>query len=106
LLEEIFSSYINLDVQSLADFKSINDLRKVIKLLAARIGNKLNSSELANITGLSRTTINSYIDFLEQTYLIRTVPVFSKSADVQSRMLKKLYFIDTGIANINADLSR
>ncbi len=105
LLEEIFSSYINLDVQSLADFKSINDLRKVIKLLAARIGNKLNSSELANITGLSRTTINSYIDFLEQTYLIRTVPVFSKSADVQSRMLKKLYFIDTGIANINADLS-
>jgi predicted AAA+ superfamily ATPase len=105
LLEEIFSSYINLDVQTLADFKSTNDLRRVIKLLASRIGSRLNVSELANITGLSRVTIDNYIEFLEQTYLIRTIPAFSKSQDVQNRLLKKPYFVDTGIANVNADLS-
>jgi len=105
LLEEIYSSYIDLDVQALADFKSTHDLRRVIKLLAARIGNKLNLTEIANITGLSRITIDSYVEFLEQTYLIATVPAYSKSADVQTRLQKKLYFIDTGIANVNADLS-
>ncbi|MFH1749817.1 MAG: ATP-binding protein [bacterium] len=105
LLEEIFSSYINLDVQTLSDFKSTNDLRKVIKLLASRIGSRLNVSELANVTGLSRITIDNYIEFLEQTYLIRTIPVFSRSQDVQNRLLKKPYFVDTGIANVNADLS-
>jgi predicted AAA+ superfamily ATPase len=105
LLEEIFSSYINLDVQTLSDFKSTNDLRKVIKLLASRIGSRLNVSELANITGLSRITVDNYIEFLEQTYLIRTIPAYSKSPDVQNRLLKKPYFIDTGIANVNADLS-
>ena len=105
LLEEIFSSYINLDVQTLSDFKSTNDLRKVIKLLASRIGSRLNVSELANITGLSRITVDNYIQFLEQTYLIRTIPAFSNSQDVQNRLLKKPYFIDTGIANVNADLS-
>ena len=105
LLEEIFSSYINLDVQTLSDFKSTNDLRKVIKLLASRIGSRLNVSELSNITGLSRITVDNYIEFLEQTYLIRTIPVFSYSQDVQNRLLKKPYFVDTGIANVNADLS-
>ncbi len=105
LLEEIFSSYINLDVQTLADFKSTTDLRRVIKLLAARVGNRLNVSELANITGLNRQTIDAYIEFLEQTYLITTIPAYSNSEDVQTRLLKKIYFIDTGIAAINADLS-
>ncbi len=105
LLEEIFSSYINLDVTSLSDFKSTTDLRKIIKLLASRIGNRLNVSELANIIGISRTTVDNYIQFLQHSYLIRTIPAFSNSGDVQNRLLKKPYFIDTGIANVNADLS-
>lgn len=105
LLEEIFSSYINIDVQTFADFRSTTDLRRIIKLLAVRIGSKLNVSEIANITGLSRITVNSYIEFLEQTYLIVTVPAYSRSPDVQMRLLRKPYFVDTGIANVNADLS-
>jgi len=105
LLEEIFSSYINIDVQTLADFKSMGDFRRVIKLLAARIGSKLNVTEIASITGLSRVTVDNYINFLEQTYLITTIPAYSMSVDVQTRLQKKPYFIDTGIANINADLS-
>jgi uncharacterized protein len=105
LLEEIFSSYINIDVQALADFKSTTDLRKVIKLLAARVGSRLNVSEIASITGLTRVTVDNYIQFLEQTYLIRTIPAFSRSTDVQTRLQRKPYFIDTGIANVNADLS-
>ena len=105
LLEEIFSSYINIDVQALADFKSTRDLRNVIKLLATRVGNKLNVTEISNITNLSRITINNYVEFLEQTYLIKTLPAYSRSADVQTRLQKKLYFVDTGIANVNADLS-
>lgn len=105
LLEEIFSSYINIDVQSLADFKSTKDLRKVIKLLASRVGSRLNVSEIANIMGLSRITVDNYIEFLEQTYLIASIPVYSRSEDVRVKLQKKPYFIDTGIANVNADLS-
>ena len=105
LLEEIYSSYINFDVQALADFSSTKLLRETIKLLAARIGSTLNISELANILGVSRTTVNSYLEFLEQTYLIRTIEVYSDSVDVKARLQKKPYFIDTGIASVNAQLS-
>ena len=105
LLEEIFSSYINLDVQALADFKSTHDLRRVIKLLAARIGNKLNVTEIATITGLTRVTVDSYIEFLKQTYMVRTIQAYSSSPDIKTRLQEKIYFVDTGIANVNADLS-
>ena len=47
----------------------------------------------------------NHITFLEQTYLIRLLPAFSKSPSVRERIPRKVYFVDTGIANINADLS-
>lgn len=104
-LEMIFSSYINLDVQSLSDFKSIKEFTRLIQLLASRIGNKLNITQLSKILGISRQTVDVYISFMEQTYLIRLVKPFSKSVDVKLRIAPKLYFVDTGIANINYDLS-
>jgi hypothetical protein len=105
LLEDAFSSYINLDVQSLADFKSMEDFRKLINLLASRVGSKTNTNELARIVGISRGTVESYIEFMEKTYLIRKVPVYSGSSDVRARKQEKIYFVDNGILNINADLS-
>ena len=105
LITEFYSTYINQDVLSLADFRDTSGLRKLVSLLAARIGNRINILELSNVSGLSRDTINVYIEFLERTYLIRTIGVESTSEDVKIRNLKKLYFVDNGIAAINADLS-
>jgi len=105
MLDVIYSSYINLDVAQLADFKSLSDLRKLISLLAARVGSRLNLDELSKITGLSRPTVTNHVAFLEQTYLIRLLPAYSKSTSVRERIPKKVFFVDTGIANINADLS-
>lgn len=105
LLESIFSSYLNLDVQSLADFKSLNDFRRLVRLLASRIGNKINVTHFSEVIGVSRQTITSYLEFMEQTYLIRLIKPLTKSSDVQVRIAPKLYFVDTGIANINYDLS-
>jgi uncharacterized protein len=105
LLQEIFSSYINFDVESLADFKQTRDLRRVISLLAARIGNRVNVSQLAEIAGLSRITVDAYLEFLKASYLIRLLPVFSQSQTIRTRQLEKVYFVDSGIASINSALS-
>jgi len=104
-LEMIFSSYINLDVQSLSDFRSLKDFRKLVQLLSERVGNKLNTTKLATILGISRQTVSTYLEFMEQTYLIRLIQPFSGSSDVRARVSPKLYFVDTGIASINYELS-
>lgn len=105
LLNQIYSSYINLDVQTLADFRQSKNITKLVNLLVPRIGNKLNVSDLAGILGVSRITVENYLLFLEQTYLIRRIGVHTNSPDVVTRKQEKLYFVDTGIANINGDLS-
>jgi predicted AAA+ superfamily ATPase len=104
LLNDIFSSYINIDVRAMADFQKIGELQQLMRLLALRIGNKLDITKLASTIGLSRPTVMQYLDFLEMTYVIRRLPAFA-GGDKPSALAKKLYFCDNGIASVLANLS-
>ncbi len=105
LLQDILSSYINIDLIQIADIKKIPELRNIIKLLAARIGSKLDISKIANAVNLSRQTVDNYIYLLENTYFIKTIPVYSLNADREIVKARKVYFLDTGIASQFAELS-
>lgn len=56
------------------------------------------------MTGISRPTVENYLDLLEKSYLIRTIPVISNSPDREITKAKKVYFLDNGIASMSADL--
>ena len=105
LLNDIVSSYISIDVQSLSDFKKKEDFYSIIKMLAGRTGTRIDYSKLSKIVGISAITLRNYINFFEDTYLIQRVPVFTKNADVEIVKAKKLYFIDNGLVNILSDVS-
>ena len=105
VLQDILSSYINIDLVQIADIKKIPELRNIIKLLAARIGSKLDISKIANTVNLSRQTVENYIYLLENTYFIKTIPVYSLNADREIVKARKIYFLDNGIATQFAELS-
>lgn len=105
VLQDILSSYINIDLVQIADIKKLPELRNIIKLLAARIGSKLDISKMANTVNLSRQTVENYIYLLENTYFIKTIPVYSLNADREIVKARKVYFLDNGIATQFADLS-
>ena len=94
-----------LDIASITDFKKSSDCYKLIKLLAVRIGTKLDISKLTNFTSLSRASVENYLELFEQSYLIRTIPVTSNSPDREIVKAKKIYFLDNGIATVSAELS-
>ncbi len=100
LLRDIINSYIELDVKLLSDYAAGEELYKLVKLLAARSGNKVDYSKLSSISGLNRQKIASYIQLLEQTYLVYQLAPFTKNIDREISQQKKLYFSDTGILNI------
>ena len=104
LLADIISSYINIDIKSLSDFRSEKNIYNLIKMLSGRLGTKLDYSKLSRLAGLSRPTVMSYIDFFEKTYLLSRVPVLSKSPDREIVKARKIYFCDNGIAGILSDL--
>ncbi len=95
-LEDIFKSYFEKDVRSLADFREINLFRDTILLLLKRAGNKVEISKLASEIGVSRETIYSYIYFLNGTYFLFLLPPFTKSVDREISSLKKVYICDNG----------
>lgn len=101
ILEDIYSSYINIDVRVIADFRKIHELQQLLKALAIRIGNKIDLSKLAQVVGISRPTLNDYLEFLERTYIIHQLPPFA-GVDKTLTLGKKLYFRDNGITSILA----
>ena len=105
LILDILSSYINIDLVSFKDIKKSTDCYNLIKLLAVRIGTKLDISKLTSVTSLTRQAVENYLDLFEQSYLIKTIPVISNSPDREIVKAKKLYFLDNGIAAACAELS-
>ncbi len=105
ILSDIMSSYVNIDIRSLADFSDERNLYSLAKLLAARVGSRVEYTNLSRLTGLSRPTVTNYIQFFEKTYLIKTIGVYTKNIDREIVKSRKLYFCDTGLANNLGELS-
>jgi len=104
-LKDIMSSYVNIDIKTLADFADERNIYSLIKLLANRIGNKIDYSKLSRLIGLSRPTVKNYIYFFEKTYLIQTIGVHTSSIDREIVKTRKLYFCDTGLANVLSEIN-
>lgn len=99
LLSEVFTSYYENDVKSLADFKDTTKLRDLILLLIPRVGSRIEVTKLATSLGVSRETIYSYLSFLEKTYFISLLSKFSGSIDRQAAGTQKLFLCDVGMVN-------
>lgn len=104
LLNDLISSYINIDIKSLSDFRDSSNVYNLVKMLAARVGTKIDYSKLSRLTGISRTTVLNYINLFEQTYLISRVPVHTSNPDREIVKARKLYFADAGLLTVLADI--
>lgn len=105
LIADIVNSYFMIDIKTLTDFRNQQDVYALMKMLASRAGTRLDYSKLSRLTGLSRPTVQNYIDVFEKTYMIARVPVVSKNPDREIVKAKKIYLTDTGILNHLADVS-
>lgn len=104
LLSDIISSYVNIDIKSLADFRSQKNIYALIKMLASRVGTRIDYSKLSRLVRISRITVQNYVDFFEKTYLITRLSVLTRSPDREIVKAQMLYFCDSGLANILYDI--
>lgn len=105
LLNEVFTAYFQKEVRQLADFRKDDLVRDLILLLAENVGNLINVERLATELKVSRLTIEEWLGFLENTYLISLVEPYSKSLRVALRKAKKVYLIDWGLAGLLGKIS-
>lgn len=105
MLNDIISSYVNIDIKSLVDFRESSDVYNLIKMLASRVGTRLDYSKLSRLTGITRTTVMNYVALFEKTYLISLVHVHTNNSDREIVKAKKIYFADNGLVSVLADVS-
>lgn len=99
LLSDIINSYIEMDVKLLSDYSLSGELYKLIKLLAARVGSKVDYTKLGSVAGINRQKVSDYLQLMESTYLVYLVKPFTKNVDKEVSQQPKIYFSDTGIIN-------
>jgi len=105
ILEDLISSYINIDIKWLSDFKNADSIRNLLIMLASRTATRLDFAKISALTGLSKPTVTNYIELFEKTFLIHRISVTAKNPDREIVKAKKLFFCDNGILNRLAKVS-
>jgi len=72
-------------------------IKRFFGMLAASHGNIWNASQIGKSLGLSYHTVNSYLAYLEQTYLVRRLLPYH--TNIKKRLVKspKVYWRDSGL---------
>ncbi len=110
-LINLVSDYLLKDVLYSGLIKEPQLIRKLLSLLAYQSGSEVSVNELSNNLGISRITINRYLDLLERTFVIFRLPAFGNNPRKEIIKSQKIYFWDTGVRNalineFNLDINR
>jgi uncharacterized protein len=89
---------IDRDVRQLAEIERAPQLNMLIRLLAARSGQLVAAGSLESELGISRPTVARYLRLLEEVFLIKRVPGWSRNLGTRATSATKLMFVDSGIA--------
>lgn len=97
-----YSSYLNTyverDVRQLVNVQSLSLFETFVKLLAGRIGQLLNLSEIGNSLGIDHKTVKKWLSVLETSFIIYLIQPFHTNFNKRLVKTPKLYFYDTGLA--------
>lgn len=87
------------DLFALAGIRQNEKFMHLVQLLAFNVGSEVNYDKLARDTGLSKTTVADYLQLLEQCFIIKICPSFSRNLSNELKKGKKVYFCDNGVRN-------
>ena len=99
VLKELIDSYLYKDVMEENNIAKPDKLVKLVQALAFQIGSTISANELAGLVGVDAKTIERYLDILEKSYIIYTLPSYSKNQRNELKFSRKVYFWDMGIRN-------
>jgi len=98
-LQELGSSYLYRDILLIGSIRNPDALEKILRALALQVGNEVSYSELGGLVGLDKSTVESYVRLLEQSFIIFRLPPYSSNRRNEMKKQNKVYFWDNGIRN-------
>ncbi len=91
------TTYLQRDVRQLLKVKDLSQFYLFLKLCAGRHGQLVNFNELGSACGVSKTTVSTWIDLLEMSFIIFKVRPYYKNFNKRITKHSKIYFYDPGL---------
>ena len=96
-LNSYVQMYLKEEIKAEALVRNLTGFVRFLPVLALYHGQVINISSTARDAGVSRTTVNGFIDILEDTLLLNKLPAYEARLRVRERKHPKIYWIDSGI---------
>ena len=98
-LNELVSSYLLKDILEHDGIKNSSKMINLLRLIAFQIGKEVSMDELGKQMGISRNTVEKYLDLLSKVFVIYKVSGFSRNLRKEITKMSKWNFYDNGIRN-------
>jgi predicted AAA+ superfamily ATPase len=98
-LKDIVQAYLLKDILVLDGIKNSVKMQKLLRLIALQIGQEVSLEKTGSELGLSKNTVEKYLDLLSKVFVIFRLGGFSRNLRKEVTKTGKWYFVDTGIRN-------
>lgn len=95
--ENFLKTYVERDINQFGLQISSRQVWRMLQMIAHIHGQIFNASKLGESMGVTHPTVKRYLDLLEETFVLRTLPPFE--GNLKKRLIKspKVYVRDSGI---------
>ena len=97
VLEAYVRLYLREEIRAEALVRNLPGFVRFLPVAALLNGQVVNVAGIARDTGVARTTVQGYLDILEDTLLVFRLPAYEAKLRVRERKLPKLYWVDPGV---------
>jgi len=103
ILTSILNDIIQKDISERYEIRKPAELKAVIRFLIANAANLITYRSITdNFAVKSPNTVQKYVEYVEETYLIFTVKRYEKKIKKLDKNPRKVYCVDNGIISKNA----
>lgn len=90
-------TYVERDVRLIKNITNLNTFKRFLTICAARVGQILNISDLADSCGINHKTASDWLSILEASFVIFLLTPHYKNYNKRVVKMPKIYFYDTGL---------
>ena len=98
-LTQLVQSYLLKDILAFERIRQADKIVRLLRLIAYQICGEVSTNELATQLGISRATVENYLDLLSSVFIIYRLPAYSTNQRKEVSKSSKWYFFDNGIRN-------
>ncbi|WP_300602710.1 ATP-binding protein [Niabella sp.] len=98
-LQELVNTYLLKDILAFENIRNPQKVKSLLVLLAHQIGKDVSFEEMGRSLGISKNTVERYLDLLAKSFVLYKRQGFSKNLRKEIVKSSRWYFFDNGVRN-------